>query len=147
MMLGVTTLGEPTHHGAKSEPAGPLVRKLTVADPSGFHCKPAAQMAKIALKFDGAIEVERRGVRADAKSVMALLALLAVPEKNVTFDIIVDGPGAEAVVADIEKALNGEFDGGKHAAGGKSGALKAVGRWGSRLNLPWSKGRADGNSS
>jgi len=140
-------LGASTHHGDKIEAVGPLVRELTVTDPSGFHCKPAAQIAKIAVKFDGSISVERQGSRADAKSVFALLALLAVPEKNIKFNILVDGPGAEGVADDIEKALNGELDDGKHAAKQKSGTVKAGSRWGSRLNLPWSKGKADGNSS
>ena len=140
-------MGASTHIGDKIEPVGPLVRELTVRDPSGFHCKPAAQIAKIAVKFDGAISVERAGGRADAKSVFALLALLAVPDKNIKFNLIVDGPGAEGVAAEIEQALNGDLDDGKHSSKQKSGTVKTGDRWSSRLNLPWSKGKTDGNSS
>lgn len=102
-------MDESGSKGAGGESTQPVVRELTVTDPTGFHCLPAGQIAKIAMEFHGTIEVERDGRRADAKSVMQLLALLAVPDKNVKFKVIVNGHGAETAIANMEKALRGEL--------------------------------------
>ncbi|MEI6971414.1 MAG: HPr family phosphocarrier protein [bacterium] len=96
----------------------PVIREMTVTDPTGFHCLPAGQIARIAMDFRGTIEVERDGRRADAGSVMQLLALLAVPDKNVKFRVIINGKDPEAAIEGIEKALRGEISG---AAGQQDG--------------------------
>lgn len=130
---------EARHHGRGKGPAHPVVRELTVTDPTGFHCLPAGQIARIAMDFDGTIEVEREGRRADAKSVMELLGLLAVPDKNVKFRVIADGKGAIAAIENIKRALAGEIVVAEPPAKKAVEPPETERGWAYRWNSLWSK--------
>lgn len=93
-----------------SRSGGSIVREITITDPTGFHCKPAAQIAKIALNYEGEITVEKDGSKVSAKSVMGLLGLLAVPEKSMRFRVMAEGPDAEGVISKIQDVVSGKYE-------------------------------------
>lgn len=54
----------------------PVVEKeLWVENRLGLHARPVAQITMLAQKFDGEIILEKDGVRANARDLLALLAL------------------------------------------------------------------------
>jgi len=54
----------------------PVVEKeIWVENRLGLHARPAAQVAQTAQKFDGEIVLEKDGSRANARDLLALLAL------------------------------------------------------------------------
>ncbi len=61
---------------SQRKPKTPVVEKeLWVENRFGLHARPAAQVAKMAQKFDGEIFLEKDGSRANARDLLALLAL------------------------------------------------------------------------
>ncbi|MEI6809701.1 MAG: HPr family phosphocarrier protein, partial [bacterium] len=87
----------------------PVVHELIVTGLTGFHFLPASQLAKIALEYEGTIEVEKGDRRENAKSALALVGLLAVADEIVKFRIIIDGPCANETFAMILKTLKGKL--------------------------------------
>jgi phosphotransferase system enzyme I (PtsI) len=69
-----------------------LERKMRVGVRDGLHARPATQFVKLARGFTSAIEVERMGKRADAKSSVRLM-LLGVKEQD---EVILHIDGADA---------------------------------------------------
>jgi phosphocarrier protein HPr len=58
------------------KPKIPVVEKeIWVENRLGLHARPAAQLAQLAQKFDGDIILEKDGARANARDLLALLAL------------------------------------------------------------------------
>lgn len=58
------------------KPKTPVVEKeLWVENRFGLHARPAAQVAQMAQKFDVEIILEKDGSRANARDLLALLAL------------------------------------------------------------------------
>ncbi len=54
----------------------PVVEKeIWVENRLGLHARPAAQVALLARKFEGDITLEKDGARANARDLLALLAL------------------------------------------------------------------------
>ena len=54
----------------------PVVEKeLWVENRLGLHARPAAQVARLAQQFDGDVILEKDGARANARNLLALLAL------------------------------------------------------------------------
>ena len=54
----------------------PVVEKeIWVENRLGLHARPAAQITMLAHKFDGDLILEKDGVRANARDLLALLAL------------------------------------------------------------------------
>lgn len=72
-----------------------LERKLKVAVRDGLHARPATQFVKLARGFEAAIEIERDGKRANAKSSVKLM-LLGVREHD---EIVLHADGADADTA------------------------------------------------
>lgn len=95
--------------GVERGKAQPVVHEVIVTGLTGFHFLPASQLAKIALEYEGTIEVEKGGRRENAKSALALVGLLAVADEIVKFRLIVDGPGANETFAGIMKTLKGKL--------------------------------------
>lgn len=97
------------HQKGGGDKAAQVVHELMVADKTGFHFLPASQLAKIAMEFEGTLEVEKDGVRKNARSALALIGLLAVPDKEVRFRMIVTGHGAEAAFEKVMTVLKGKL--------------------------------------
>jgi phosphotransferase system HPr (HPr) family protein len=72
-------------------------RTLTILDPSGLHARPAARFVKVATRFACRIVVRQDDREADAKSLIALLALTVRPASEITLEA--DGSDAEVALS------------------------------------------------
>lgn len=76
---------------------------LVVADPAGLHARPAARFVQAASRFESRIVIRHGGSEADAKSLIALLALGIRPSSEIV--LAADGPDAEAAIAALATEL------------------------------------------
>ena len=91
-------------------------KKLTlgvkVSGPMGLHCRPAAELVKIAGKFASSLTLHRAdapGSVADCRSVLALLTL-AAPD-GTELILTADGSDSESAVREIEAFFAAGFAG------------------------------------
>ena len=116
-------------------------REVMVTDQTGFHFLPASQMAKFAVEeFEGTIEAEKDGQRVNARSAMKLVGLLALPEKDLKFRIIIRGEGAPEAFEKLMKILDGQIVVVEPPAKKGSQGPKTRDGWAYRWNSFWSKG-------
>ncbi len=82
-----------------AEPAGPDVvsEPIVVANSTGLHARPAAVLANAAKAFESNVRVRADKGDANAKSVVAVMALEI--ESGATIRIAASGPDADAAVA------------------------------------------------
>ena len=71
-----------------------------------LHARPAARAVVAARAFAGEVWFERDGQRANAKSLIAVLALEAVAGAEIT--IHARGPGAAEIVERLRRLVEGE---------------------------------------
>lgn len=71
-----------------------LTVKTTVLNEAGLHARPAGMLVKEAAKFKSSIELEGANKKANAKSIMTVMALGLSKGTEVTLHI--DGPDEEA---------------------------------------------------
>ena len=76
-----------------------LERKLLVGVRDGLHARPATQFVKLARGFEAAVEIEREGKRANAKSPVKLMLLGIKEQDEVTLHV--DGADADAALSQL----------------------------------------------
>ncbi|MDR3210347.1 MAG: HPr family phosphocarrier protein [Planctomycetota bacterium] len=81
----------------------------TILNKYGFHVRPSTQFMQKAREFKAEIHVEVNEVKADAKSIMQLMALGATQGSVVK--ITANGPDAEVAVAALNALVQGRFGG------------------------------------
>lgn len=88
-------------------PAVPASSESTVALPQGvaLHARPAATFVKTALRFRSRVTVRSNGKTADAKSILAVLALGAVG--GTTLRLRADGEDSSDALAALEMCVSG----------------------------------------
>jgi phosphocarrier protein HPr len=64
-----------------------------VVNRAGLHARPAAELVKLAGKFQSEIHVEKEGLQVNGKSIMGVLMLAA--EQGSTLRFTATGPDAE----------------------------------------------------
>lgn len=94
--------------GAPAKPPWPLHRAtLAVSSPYGLHVRPAALLVNVAQSFKAEIEISYAGQSANAKSIMALLVLGAVPGAEVV--VTACGEDGAAALAAIRELFATQF--------------------------------------
>lgn len=85
----------------------PASSESTVALPQGvaLHARPAATFVKTALRFRSRVTVRSNGKTADAKSILAVLALGAVG--GTTLRLRADGEDSSDALAALEMCVSG----------------------------------------
>jgi len=73
-----------------------LRRKVVITNPSGFHLRPMAAFAEVALRFQSKVNVTKDAAAVDGKSPLALMGLAA--EQGQQLLIEVSGPDAQATL-------------------------------------------------
>lgn len=63
--------------------------KVKIINPTGLHMKPAGMLCQEAIKFKAEISFEYDNIKANAKSVLSVLAACVKKDQEVTF--IFDG--------------------------------------------------------
>lgn len=71
---------------------GPIRRRVTVANPLGLHMRPATAFAQTARTFRAAVTVWNGDRRADGKSSLDLILLVALPGAELVLEV--DGDDA-----------------------------------------------------
>lgn len=77
--------------------------KVVIKDPVGLHARPAANLVQEAARHKCSIKLEFEGKKADAKSILQVLALGAGCGKEVT--VCADGPGEEEALRKIVELI------------------------------------------
>jgi PTS hybrid protein len=98
---GVQTADEP-------RAAGPVERtEIVLANEVGLHARPAATLARLAGELDAEVTIRFGDREADARSVLALLALAA--RKGDTLVVSARGPAAAEAVRRIRQLADDKF--------------------------------------
>jgi phosphocarrier protein HPr len=82
-------------------------RDLEIVNKLGLHARAAAKLVSCASRFGSRIEVERRGQRVNAKSIMGVMMLAA--SKGSLIVVEATGEDEEAALAAIEALVLDRF--------------------------------------
>ncbi len=85
---------------------GPTLRKtVLITNPQGFHLRPVAAFAKIALRFPSCrVRVLKEDRTADGTSPLDLMTLAAEAGSELTIEV--SGPDAGTVLAALAEVVN-----------------------------------------
>ncbi|MGO9946602.1 MAG: phosphoenolpyruvate--protein phosphotransferase [Steroidobacteraceae bacterium] len=121
-----STVSQPLTAAAAAEMA--VSRTLDVALRHGLHARPAAMLANRAKTFAAQVSLSAHGRSANARSVVAIMALGVRHDDVLTIQAIgPDAPQAVAgVVAALEEAMTKDTAAGDGAAAGRRGGAAAM---------------------
>lgn len=88
---------------------GPIRRSVTVVNPLGLHMRPATAFALAARGYSSSITVWNGDRRADGKSSLDLILLVALPGAELILEI--DGDDAGTAVEPLYEILASSGDG------------------------------------
>lgn len=81
---------------------GPIRRAVTVANPLGLHMRPATAFAQAARRYAAAVTVYNGDRKADGKSSLDLILLVALPGADLVLEVDGDdAPDAVDALADL----------------------------------------------
>jgi phosphocarrier protein HPr len=81
----------------------PLVHKVVISNPQGFHMRPMAAFAQLASRFDSSVKVSREGQSVNGKSILDLMLLAAAQGTELTLEVA--GPDAQNALDALVKLL------------------------------------------
>ncbi|MGL6073286.1 MAG: HPr family phosphocarrier protein [Fimbriiglobus sp.] len=87
---------------------GPLRKTVTIANPNGLHMRPASAFAQKAKCFQSQVTVTHGGRRADGKSAVELIMLIAMPGANL--DLEIHGDDADQALLELSQILSSAGD-------------------------------------
>ncbi len=82
--------------------------KATVANRLGLHARPAAELVKIANRFESEIQIAKDGIWVNGKSILGVMTLAA--ERGSEVSIKAEGPDADAAVAAIADLIGRDWN-------------------------------------
>lgn len=82
---------------------GPIRRTVTVANPLGLHMRPATQFAQAARGYRSLVSVWNASTRADGKSALDLIMLVALPGAELVLEV--DGEDAADAIGPLYDML------------------------------------------
>lgn len=80
---------------------------VILSNPTGLHARPASELIKAAAKFQSKIVLNGNGKRADAKSIIMVLALGL--KKGDSMTISADGPDEQEAISALQKLAGEKF--------------------------------------
>lgn len=83
-------------------------RDLTISNRLGLHARASAKLVHLLSGFQSQVTLTGRGREVNAKSIMGVLLLAAVPGSTVR--IRVDGPDEDAALAAVIDLFERRFD-------------------------------------
>lgn len=81
--------------------------ELHITNALGLHARAAAQLVKIANRYQCEVQVECEGQTVNGKSIMGVLMLAAA--QGMTVKVTCSGPGAQACFGEIEALVRNKF--------------------------------------
>ncbi len=82
--------------------------KAMIRNAAGIHCRPTAEIIKVAVEYDGVVTVVAKSGSCELGSVLELLMLGLEPGTEITLQI--DGPDEEAAAPRFKKLFETNFD-------------------------------------
>ena len=85
-----------------------VARTVEVVNRAGMHARPAAELVKLAGRFEAEIRLEKDGLEVNGKSIMGVLMLAA--ERGSQLRISAKGADAESAVSALSELVERGFD-------------------------------------
>lgn len=85
-----------------------VARTVEVVNRAGMHARPAAELVKLAGRFDAEIRLEKDGMEVNGKSIMGVLMLAA--ERGSRLTISAKGADADMAVSALSEMVERGFD-------------------------------------
>ena len=82
-------------------------RTVTIVNRQGLHARPAAEIVKIASRFDAEVTLIRDDLEVNGKSIMGVMMLAA--EQGASLLLRADGPDAEKAVDALSTLIANKF--------------------------------------
>lgn len=89
--------------------SGPIRKTVVVANPHGLHMRPATAFATLARQFTCRVNVWNGTNKADGKSSLDLILLVALPGAELILEL--DGPDAATACDKLAEQLGSPGDG------------------------------------
>ncbi len=86
---------------------GKATRSVKVTNPQGLHARPADLFVRCAKQYEAKIEVINGDVRADGKSILSVLMLVAL--EGTQLQIEAEGPDADAALDALVELVRNNF--------------------------------------
>jgi phosphotransferase system HPr (HPr) family protein len=83
-------------------------RTVVVINPQGLHARPADLIVKAAARFQSNVEIVKGHERVDAKSILAIFTLAALPGTELVVEA--EGPDAADAVSALCELFERGFD-------------------------------------
>jgi phosphocarrier protein HPr len=96
--------GAESDAGPRPDPVGPLRRTIRIINPLGLHHRVADQFHRVARRYLASVTVWNGDLRADGKSVMDLIMLIAMPDSDVVLEV--EGPDAALALEPLVAILS-----------------------------------------
>jgi phosphoenolpyruvate-protein phosphotransferase len=114
-LLGLNLTGETLQEPIPQEGETLFSKPVTLANPNGLHARPAAMFAQAAKGFSASIQLHKQQASANAKSLVAIMALQTAHGDVVHVSAV--GPDAEAAIKALAELLvTGCGEGGEASA-------------------------------
>jgi phosphocarrier protein len=78
-------------------------RIVTIVNKNGLHARPAAEIVKLAAKYESEITIVREDLEVNGKSIMGVMMLAA--EQGASIVVRASGPDADQAVGAIEQLI------------------------------------------
>ena len=82
-------------------------RPVQIRNANGVHARPAAEIVKLAAKFQAHITISRDDVEVNGKSIMGVMMLAA--ECGATITLKAEGADADAALDALDKLIASKF--------------------------------------
>ena len=82
-------------------------RSVQIRNANGLHARPAAEIVKLAAKFQSHVTISRDDVEVNGKSIMGVMMLAA--ECGATIMLKAEGADAEAALDALDKLIASKF--------------------------------------
>ena len=102
-LLGLNPVGQATDEAVAQKGEALFSGPVTLPNPNGLHARPAAVFAQAAKGFSASIHLHKREERANAKSLVAIMALQTAFADVVQVSAV--GPDAEAAIKTLAELL------------------------------------------
>ena len=84
-----------------------IERTVTIVNKNGLHARPAAEIVKLAARYQSEITIVRDDLEVNGKSIMGVMMLAA--EFGADIVVRASGPDAEQAVGAIEQLIANKF--------------------------------------
>ncbi len=81
--------------------------RITIHNETGLHSRPADVFVRTAKLYQSALEIDKNGKKANAKTILKVILLNISQNDEIT--ISADGPDEAAALADLKALIESDF--------------------------------------